>query len=116
MIIDNYDVLRNDLINGKPKEKQWLDLEKRVREFVAGDNPQSEKDELGKYAECCTWLIIVTYFLIFNKAFQVAFRAAISPSTTHLFFFWKDFTAAWNFVPAIPSALPQLYPKLFRYF
>lgn len=51
MIIDNYDVLRNDLINGKPKEKQWLDLEKRVREFVAGDNPQSEKDEIGKYAE-----------------------------------------------------------------
>lgn len=49
--MDNYDVLRNDLIKGKLKEKQWLDLEKRVREFVAGDNPQSEKDELGKYAE-----------------------------------------------------------------
>ena len=39
------------IIKGKLKEKQWLDLEKRVREFVAGDNPQSEKDELGKYAE-----------------------------------------------------------------
>ena len=49
--MDNYDVLRNDLINGKMKEKQWLDLEKRVQEFVAGDNPQSEKDELGKYTE-----------------------------------------------------------------
>lgn len=49
--MDNYDVLRNDLIKGKLKEKQWLDVEKRVREFVAGDNPQSEKDELGKYAE-----------------------------------------------------------------
>lgn len=49
--MDNCDVLRNDLINGKTKEKQWLDLEKRVRKFIAGDNPQSEKDELGKYTE-----------------------------------------------------------------
>ena len=49
--MSNYDVLLNDLVNGKPNGKQWLDLEKRVKDFIAGDNPQSEKDELGKYTE-----------------------------------------------------------------
>lgn len=41
----------NALVKGKLKGKQWLDSEKRVKEFMAGNNLELEKNEIGKYTE-----------------------------------------------------------------
>lgn len=44
--------LKEILVFKQPeKEEEWLALQKRINEFLDGDNPEKEKKELIQYTE-----------------------------------------------------------------